>query len=423
MRKESSYTLVTILVISGIFVSYILQMAPSPILTILRDEFQLYGRDSWLNLSVSIICPVLIIFSMAGGMVTKKLGLKGLYIIALAFMSGGTILNYIVGTYVGFLVGRLIFGIGFGLGIPFIGSIIMNCYQGKKQDTMNTVNAILPFVGTLISFGLLVPLYQLFNNSWRTALGIWGFFLLIIMLIWICFVDADSMAVPKAQTEKEPRGNIYWNLLKQREIRLLCAIFSCDYFCYSYIAVILPTFLQEQGNMTEQNAGILAAIAFPVFGLIGCATGGGLNGYIGHYKPSLVYGQILKLVGVFIAVFGSSTSVWLSAVGFAAFGFGNGFWMPAMYCIPMKIDGMTAECAGAAFALISSFGFAFGFVSPTVGGWLTEGFTATASYLDTVAQHAFGLRMSLLVFSVSNFIALLCAIKLKEKELNNEEIA
>lgn len=153
-------------------------MAPSPILTILRDEFQLYGRDSWLNLSVSIICPVLIIFSMAGGMVTKKLGLKGLYIIALDFMSGGTILNYIVGTYVGFLVGRLIFGIGFGLGIPFIGSIIMNCYQGKKQDTMNTVNAILPFVGTLISFGLLVPLYQLFNNSWRTALGIWGFFCL-----------------------------------------------------------------------------------------------------------------------------------------------------------------------------------------------------------------------------------------------------
>lgn len=87
MRKESSYTLVTILVISGIFVSYILQMAPSPILTILRDEFQLYGRGSWLNLSVSIICPVLIIFSMAGGMVTKKLGLKGLNIIALGYSS------------------------------------------------------------------------------------------------------------------------------------------------------------------------------------------------------------------------------------------------------------------------------------------------------------------------------------------------
>ena len=82
----------------------------------------------------------------------------------------------------------------------------------------------------------------------------------------------------------------------------------------------------------------------------------------------------------------------------------------------MKLDGMTAERAGAAFALISSFGFAFGFVSPTVGGWLTEGFTATVSHLGAVAQHTFGLRMSLLVFSISNFIALLCAIKLKEKE-------
>lgn len=416
MRKESSYTLVTILVISGIFVSYILQMAPSPILTILRDEFQLYGKDSWLNLSVSIIFPVLIIFSVAGGMVTRKLGLKRLYTIALAFMAGGTVLNYIVGTYVEFLVGRLIFAIGFGLGIPFIGSIIMNCYQGKTQDTMNTVNAVFPFAGTLISFGLLVPLYQLFNNSWRDALGIWGLFLLVIMLIWIFFVDTGSMTVSNAHTEKNLKGNLYWDLLKQREIRLLCIIFSCDYFCYSYIAVILPTFLQEQGNMTEQNAGILAAVAFPVFGLIGCAIGGGLNRYIGRYRPSLVYGQILKLVGVFVAVFGSTASIWLSAIGFAAFGFGNGFWMPAMYCIPMKLDGMTAERAGAAFALISSFGFAFGFVSPTVGGWLTEGFTATVSHLGAVAQHTFGLRMSLLVFSISNFIALLCAIKLKEKE-------
>lgn len=411
MRKKSSYTLVTILVISGIFVSYILQMAPSPLLTILRDEFQLYGRDSWLNLSVSIIFPFLIIFSMAGGMVTRKLGLKKLYTIALAFMAGGTILNYIVSTYIAFLVGRIIFAVGFGLGIPFIGSIIMNCYQGKTQDTMNTVNAVFPFVGTLISFGLLVPLYQLFNYSWKNALGIWGLFLLIIMLVWICFVDADSMMASNVQTGK---NNLYWDLLKQREIRLLCAIFSCDYFCYSYIAVMLPTFLQEQGNMSEQNAGILAAIAFPVFGLIGCATGGGLNRYIRRYKPSLVYGQILKLVGVFVAVFSAPTSIWLSAIGFAAFGFGNGFWMPAMYCIPMKLDGMTAERAGAAFALISSFGFAFGFVSPAVGGWLTEGFTATTSYLDAVARHAFGLRMSLLAFSISNLIALLCAIRLEE---------
>lgn len=174
MQKKTSHSLLTALIIIGVFISYILQMAPSPLLTILRDEFQLFENDALLNLSVSIIFPVLIIFSLTGGAVNRHLGLKKLYAVSLAFMAVGTLMNYSVTSYIGFLIGRLIFAVGFGLGIPFIGAAIMNCYYGKDQDAMNTVNAIFPFVGTLASFGLLVPLYRLFGNSWRASLGIWG---------------------------------------------------------------------------------------------------------------------------------------------------------------------------------------------------------------------------------------------------------
>lgn len=415
MRKK---TLVTTLIIVGVLISYVHQMAPSPFLIVLRDYFGLMDRDALLNLSVSIIYPALIVASLLGGYVEHKLGLRRMFILVLAFLAVGVLLNFTAGSYGLFLLARVLFGIGFGLGIPFIGSAIMNFYQGSARETMNTLNGLFPFLGTFISFFFMVPLSTAFNGSWKAALGVWGLPIVIVLLVWIVGVrqtdlNAIRVVAPSADQSKPVKG-IYRDLLSRKEIMLLTIIFMCDFFVYSYITVILPTFLYESSSMTETAASLWAAVAFPGIGLVGCVFGGWLAARYGRRKVVLLLGVGLELAGVLAVGFLAPVSVVYSIIGFALFGFGNGVWLPAMYNIPMELPKMTPSLAGAAFALMSACGFVCGFISPALGGWISTALMGSCGIAGSIAAHAYALRMSLFLFGFVNLLGLVCAIIIRE---------
>ncbi len=174
--KQSSgeMPLITFLVVASIAIAYVHQMSPSPILLTLRDWYQLGNNDALLNLAVSIVYPFTIIASILGGMIIPKIGTRRLFVLTLIFLVIGILFNYIAVNYTVFLIGRIIFGIGFGLGIPFIGSAIMNWYNEKNRQVMNTINGLYPFIGTVICFSSMAALAKLLGNSWQQAMGSWG---------------------------------------------------------------------------------------------------------------------------------------------------------------------------------------------------------------------------------------------------------
>lgn len=406
---------ITILLIVSIAIAYIYQMAPSPLLGILRESFQLGKNDALLNLSVSIVFPMTIIASIVGGKVEQKIGTRRLFRWTLFFLSIGILINYIAANYHLFLMGRIVFGVGFGLGIPFIGSAIMKWYNPRQREVMNTINGLFPFLGTVISFSLMIPLYHLLGNSWKQSMGMWGIVVALLALIWVLFIkEKDVPQEFMEETGISGEKHLYLNLWKRQDIKMLCLIFGCDFFCYSYIAVILPTFLFEIGNMSEATAGIWAAIAFPAAGILGGLLGGLLTSSSGKRKPILTAGQAVKFIGIIIATLGASISVWVTIVGVSIFGIGNGMWMPVMYNIPMELKDMNSTRTGAAFALISSCGFASGFVSPIVGGWLTSALMLFSSQGDSLKSHVFGLKWSLFAFSFVNVISFILALKVNE---------
>lgn len=404
--------LVTALAVVSIGIAYILQMAPSPILGVLREGYHLGGNDALLNLCVSIIHPMTICASLLGGRLEGRLGTRRLFTWALAFLAAGTLLNFAAGTYLLFLAGRVLFSVGFGLAIPFIGSAIMNWYGEGGRARMNTLNGMFPFIGTVISFSIMLPLTRALGGSWRVALGIWGVGLLALLALWTALVRERDLPAPTLGAPEE-RG-VYGLLLRHRDIRLLCWIFVLDFFCYSYIVVLLPTFLAEAGGMGENQAGVWAALAFPAVGLAGGALGGLLMSATGMRKPILAAGQVLKLLGILVLTLGIGLSVWLGIAGAAIFGLGNGMWMPVMYAMPMEMEEMTPSRVGAAFALISSCGFAAGFVSPVLGGWLTTALAAAAPAADPVAAHVFGLKWSLFAFGFTNLLSFLISLRLRD---------
>lgn len=409
--KMKKLPLVTALAVSAIGVGYILQMAPSPILGVLREGYGLGGNDALLNLCVSVIYPMTIAASLLGGRLEGRWGARRLFTWALAFLAGGTLLNFAAVNYALFLAGRVLFSVGFGLAIPFIGSAIMNWYGEKGRARMNTLNGMFPFIGTVISFALMLPLTEGLGGAWKASMGIWGLPLLAALVLWVLLVREADLPAPPPEAEE---AGVYGLLLRHRDIRLLCEIFVLDFFCYSYIVVLLPTFLSEAGGMSESQAGLWAALAFPAVGLAGGALGGFLMSATGMRKPILSAGQLLKLAGILLLTLGMDLSVWAGIAGAAVFGLGNGMWMPVMYAMPMEMEGMTPSRVGAAFALISSCGFAAGFVSPVLGGWLTTALSAAYGGGDPVLGHAFGLKWSLFAFGFTNLLSFFISLLLRD---------
>ena len=104
----------------------------------------------------------------------------------------------------------------------------------------------------------------------------------------------------------------------------------------------------------------------------------------------------------------------MGIAGIIVFAVGNGMWMPVMYTMPMEMDGMDDSRVGAAFAFMSSCGFLMGFISPILGGGLTNTIMAMAPHKDLVLRHVFGLKWSLFLFGFTNIEALVCALRIEE---------
>lgn len=389
----------TSLIISIMLAGCIQQMSPSPILMYIGAEYGIAGNDALMNLAISIIFPTLIAGCLMGGVIEKKIGTKSLLTLTGIFSSIGLLINFVAFDYVIFLIGRAIYGLGFGLGIPFMGSSLMKWYSGKGREAMTTVNSLFPFVGTVTSYLFMARLFHLFSDNVRITFGVWGILMIILTILWIVFVkDRKEEEAPE---EAKIDFSIYLDLLKVRTLRLLSITFVCDFACYSYMATVLPTYLMEVGHMDEAAASLWSAIAFPAAGILGCFTAGIVNTAMGSKRFPLITGQILKLAGIstmtLLGYMGPASLI----VGTVLFGLGNSFWMPSFYGIPTELPGMNGSLVAASFSLCNSCGFLMGFIVPVAGGIITGFF----------ADHATGLTTSLIVFNLLNVFALIEALR------------
>lgn len=405
------------LILTGGLTCYIYQMSPSPLLSVLGNYFGVLHNDVLLNLLVSVIMPVLIIASVAGGILGEKIATWKLYLLALTLLAIGTLINFLGPNYNVFLLGRICYATGMGFSLPFIGAAIMKWYTPSQRVFMNTANSLFPFVGTIISFSSLTPLYIFFNNSWQYALGLWGFIFAGTAIIWYLTERNDSSqkeARTPQETQTSQQGlSIYLALLKRHDIRLLCITFMCDFISYSYLAVILPTYFLEAGHLDEVSAGIIAALAFPGCGIIGCVSGSIFTSLTGRRKFIMALGQLLKFAGIVLATILADGSTSRIILGVALFGLGTSMWQPGMYSIPMELDQMTPIEVGASFSLMSSCGFLMGFIVPLTGGFFTDVLMNISGIANPSLAHAFGLKWSMLLFGLPNLIGFVCVLFLQ----------
>lgn len=416
MQKKSLNGLAMALIVLGVAAIYVMQWGPSPLLMTIRDHFGLTS-DVAINMVVNIVFITIFIGCMTGTTLEKRIGTVALYTLSLALVVAGAVVMGLSGdSYVGTLAGRAILGLGNGFSIPFFGSAVMKWNDEHGRETMNTANGMFPFFGAALGFIAALPLTDFFGGHWELAMAVWAAPCLIALVIWMLVIREDKLTEYTDEEEgpQESEIEMYKNVLGRKEIVFCIIAFICDFCCFSYISTIFPVLLFEASSMSEAMAATIAAVAFPLVGLGGSFLGGVLLAKTGLRKPFLVIAQLGKTVGVCIAVLLSSVNAWFIVAGMAVFGFFNGLWMPALYCVPMDLKGMNPARAGAALALMMGIALLFGFIAPTVGGIATDMLASSAGLGDAIANHVFGLKWSLFAFGLLNMVGFLCMIRVPE---------
>lgn len=417
MNKKPLNGLAMALIVLGVGTIYVMQWGPSPLLVTIREQFGLTS-DVAANMVVNIVFITIFIGCMTGTSLEKRVGTVALYTISLALVIAGAIVMALSGnSYVGTLIGRAVLGLGNGFSIPFFGSAVMKWNDEHGRETMNTANGMFPFFGAALGFIAALPLTAFFGGHWELALAVWAVLAAVALVVWIVFIRADRLveyADEGVSDGQESEFAMYRNVLGRHEIRKCILAFICDFCCFSYISTIFPVLLFEASTMSEAMSATIAAVAFPLVGLGGSFAGGVLLAKTGLRKPFLVVAQIGKTVGVCIAVLLASVNVWFIVAGMAVFGFFNGLWMPALYCVPMDLKDMNPARAGAALALMMGIALLFGFIAPVVGGAITDVLSASAGLADATANHIFGLKWSLFGFGLLNMIGFVAMIRVPE---------
>ena len=377
MEKQAGNKLgiTTALIVIGILLMYIAQTNPSALLVEIMDDLGINMAQG--GFGISIVFLTCIVFSLLGPYIQHRIGLKNMYVLTLLVGGVGIALSLFATSYVMFLFSRAIYGAGFGLGIPFFGAAIMHWYSHRQQEAMNTINALFPFIGGIAYLALSVPLMKLFGGSWRLSLAFWGFLSIVVLMIWIVTVKnegsfSSESAEIAEETAEEAGIIIYFNLIRRRESLILIIAIVSDFIAYAIVAGLLPTYYELEAGYSIETANSLALI-FP-----GAAIPSGLFAYwhmarTGRRKGLIVFGQLIKVAGTVMFYFGGASLIGL--VGIGCIGVGCCIWFPALYLVPMELERMTPTLVGAAHALISSFGFASGLISPAIAGWMGDIFS------------------------------------------------
>lgn len=392
---DSAYRWVIVLILFlGMMGLNVLWFIPSPLLTVIMQDLNLSLTLG--GLGISIVCLLIAVFSLIGGWLADQIGVKRAFMYGLWVMAVGAVYTYVVDSYIGLFISRVFIGIGSGICLTLSGVIIMKWFPERERPYMNTLSSLLPYVATVFTFTLTIPLFVWLGQSWRMVIVVWGIFLALVALAWTIWGKEGKDSYESTDPSGKALGfNLYHQVWSSREVRLLSVALACDLWSFQFLSSMLPTFYTVELGMNLELSSKLTAI-FPVAGIVAGLLCGVWMSRLGLRKPFTYPLHIMIFVGTFMAI---NSSGFLRVLGIAMAGFGNAGWAPALFTMPMEFEGMNPEKVGIVYSIMLSIGYLAAFVSPWFGGWLAQ----SISIHDTI-----------FLFSISSLIAAVCTFLMQE---------
>lgn len=296
------------------------------------------------------------------------------------------------------LIGRAIFGLGMGIMWPMAQALVIELYEGNKQDKMLGYNNLVVAVGGVIwaNVGGVLATY-----SWRYSF--FAYFIPIAVMIFIMLFLPEPPK-PKERVADEPAKEGKKNTIGGLAILLVV------YFLFNFGNMVYYTNLAMkvigEGLGNEANSGFAQSI-----NLVGAIVIGLIFGYLMKNKTikqiSLGIGWLFVALGFIIVGFAGSFAM----VVFGSFfcGWGTGWFMPTILGMFGRLGGNNA----AVFIGISACVLGFSqFVGPLIINAIT-GPMGDAGIGRIPLLMAGGLHL------VCGAVALIVCIILKNKKTPN----
>ncbi|MFW9846637.1 MAG: CynX/NimT family MFS transporter [Candidatus Thorarchaeota archaeon] len=299
------------------------------------------------------------------GIVIDRIGHRKMIAIGLVLIALSSILRMFAFRFETLFATVLIFGLGgptISVGLP---KVVASAFRGRERGLASGIYMTGFIIGSAVALAFTNALVMPLVSTWRNSFLLYGVMGLIIAVAWIILVKQPTFEVERS-TLKTPLGVTLRRLLGIRSVWIVAIIGTSGFLIYYGFGNWLPTLLESKG-FNSIEAGLLAS--FPTWiGLIGSIFIPGIA-EAGKRKPIIIL--ILLLQGVSIIAAGIGTGVILLA-SLAVYGIFSGAMMAVLLVVLMDLPDVGAEYTGIASGVYFSIGALFGFIGPTIVGYLTD---------------------------------------------------
>lgn len=332
MRKRSENPNSVICVIAVLLVGVLCQSsgAENPALQYMADEF---NGLPFSTIALVTTLPSLMMIPAALGFsaLRRRFGFRFLFVIGSALLVVGGVAPYWSTTFANVLVWRAVFGLGVGVMWPLAQSLIVELYDGDKQNTLLGWNSVVTALGGIVwsNVGGILAL-----QGWRTAFLTYLIPLVVLVFSGVFMPDSGPVVRTKetASAGAAPKAG--------RDLVILTVVILAGYFFYNFCNMTYFTNISAKvvgEGIGDSAAAGLAASFYTVGSLvIGVVFGRVMrNKWFSRY--SVAVGWIASALGMLLT--GVAPSFGLVVVGSMIQGFGTGTFMPSMVGIIGNVAG------------------------------------------------------------------------------------
>jgi MFS transporter, CP family, cyanate transporter len=353
------------LIVVMLIVQVMAWLAPAPILAPMVSSLHIGMGQFGLIISVIALC--IAIFSFLGGVLIARFGalktlLVGMWLLGLSEVASGFSPNFGA-----LLLCRVVEGIGYGLMIGPPAALVMEWFGEREWPYVNTVNAMIAYVGIAALFVITPKVFHAVGSSWQWTLVCYGVTACVAATLWSALGRERYSKRELPITSAVPTQSNLGEVLRMRGVILTSIALFGGMWVFQIYTSFLPEFFREYRGLGLDQASTLTGL-LPITGIFAAGVGGFANGIVGLRKPFLWPLAILSLIGNLAAI--SFSHIGGISAGLVMMGIGASGGLAAVVTLMMELPGMTPAKLGPAFATIWAVGYAGAFISPFLGGML-----------------------------------------------------
>ncbi|MGD9381602.1 MAG: MFS transporter [Candidatus Thorarchaeota archaeon] len=313
-------------------------------------------------------------FAIPTGVIIDRIGHRKMITAGLILISSSAILRVFATNFETLFLTVVIFGLGgptISVGLP---KVVASAFLGRERGLASGIYMTGFIIGSAIALALTNALILPLMGTWRNTFLLYGIVGLIIAAAWILLVKQPTSMADRSSLSAPLRVTLP-KLLGIRSVWIVAIIGTSGFLIYYGFGNWLPTLLESKG-FNAVDAGLLAS--FPTWiGLIGSVF---IPSVVkaGKRRPIIIL--ILFLQGVSIIVVGIEAGLTL-LIALTVYGIFSGAMMPVLLVVLMDLPDVGAEYTGIASGVYFSVGAMFGFIGPTIVGYLTD---ITGTFLPAI---------------------------------------